>query len=156
RGRGEEGGPLGGAGVGGLLGHVVAGGEGAATQVGRPGSPDAEDVAVQVGQVVAGGPQDQGGAGDLAAGAPVLVVVAAVGTEAGPVVLHHGVDGGRVVDGPPGVGVGLLPPGLGPEGVPAPRGGAHPPLGPLGRLAVEDPVPPAGGEAGVAAGQRLP
>ena len=49
-----------------------------AAQVGGPGAPDGEDVAVEVAQVVLGGPQDQGRADDLAPGAAVLVVVAAV------------------------------------------------------------------------------
>ncbi|MDH6585663.1 hypothetical protein M2161_004769 [Streptomyces sp. SAI-133] len=80
----------------------------------------------------------------------------AVDAEAGPVVLAHRVHGGRVVDGVPPVLVGLGAHLFGRGRVPGVRVGVDDAFGGLGRLAEEEPVPPARGETGVAAAQGLP
>jgi hypothetical protein len=56
-------------------------------------APDRQDVSVKVGQVVLDRPQDLYRAGDAASGEAVGVVVVAVDSQAGAVVLAHRTDG---------------------------------------------------------------
>ena len=124
-------------------------------QLRRPGTPDLEHVAIEVGQIVALGPQHQRRAGDPPPGRAVGVVGRAVETETRPVVLAHGVDRLGVVDGlaaivPVGDSHPLREaavPGIGMGGDRALRSGR--------RLGEEEPVVPALGELGIAARQRL-
>ena len=75
-----------------VLGEEVAGIDAEASDVGGPGAPDVEDVAVQAGQGAAAAPQRQQRAGDAALLLPIGVVVLAVHVGARPVVLADGLD----------------------------------------------------------------
>src|SRR5438067_7998109 len=103
---------------GGFLGNVVAAVDGLPADVVGPIAPYGERVAVQVLQVVLGGPQEQQRAADPAPGRLVGVVVLTVDAQSRAVVLDHGMNGARVVDRAPVVLVGFLAHVLGRGGVP--------------------------------------
>jgi hypothetical protein len=81
-----------------VLGHVMVTVDGMTGDVVRPVVPDRERIAVKVLKVVAAGPQEQGGASHAVAGGLIGVVGCSVDTEAGAVVLTHGVHRRRTVE----------------------------------------------------------
>ncbi|GGU42270.1 hypothetical protein GCM10010244_80610 [Streptomyces coeruleorubidus] len=135
----------------------MIGGERASVQpVARPVAPDAQHVAVEIGHVVAGGPQNLQRTADASTVPSVTFIMLPVDTEAGPVVLTHGVHSGRIVDRATVVlvrfGAHLLRCGL----VPGIRVGIDDAFGGLIGLSQEKPVPPACGERRITTSQRLP